>query len=197
MVSAEPSVVQAGKTTKVFVKADPGKYFFEPPAPPGQDYLNENWMRCKFGFLGTMPAVYINRTTIICVTPAVHDPKDIPLDGVSVDLTLAMNGQDYTTNENEIQIKFIGTDKDNEMIPMIYIIVFVSTILFILLFAAITVFCFGLKKMYMAKSQHSEASAQRDSMRANAAAARPQIEDEPFGQANASPAAGNISPKDV
>lgn len=56
-------------------------------------------------------------------------------------------------------IKFVGTDKNDEMIPMIYIIVFFSTILFILLFAAITVFCFGLKKMYAAKSQHSEASA--------------------------------------
>lgn len=68
---------------------------------------------------------------------------------------------------------------------MIYIIVFFSTVLFILLFAAITVFCFGLKKMYIAKSQHSEASAQRsqrDSMRASAlaaaAAGRPQLEDD-------------------
>lgn len=49
-------------------------------------------------------------------------------------------------------VKFIGTDKNDEVIPMIYIIIFLSTILFILLFAAITVFCFGLKKMYIAKS---------------------------------------------
>lgn len=92
IISAEPSVVQAGKTTKIFVKADSSRYFFEPPTPAGQNYLDENWMRCKFGFLGTMPAVYINKTTIICVTPAVHDPKDIPQEGVSVDLTIAMNG---------------------------------------------------------------------------------------------------------
>lgn len=92
IIMAEPSVVTAGKTTKVFVKADPSRPFFEPPTPAGQNYLDENWMRCKFGFLGTMPAVYINKTTIICVTPAVHDPKDIPQEGVFVDLTIAMNG---------------------------------------------------------------------------------------------------------
>lgn len=78
LVEASPSTVTAGRTTKVFVKADPSRYFFEPPAPPGSNYADENWMRCKFGFLGTMPAVYINKTTIICVTPAIHDPKDIP-----------------------------------------------------------------------------------------------------------------------
>lgn len=44
-----------------------------------------------------MPAVYLNKTTIICVTPAIHDPKDIPVEGVSVELTVAMNGQDYST----------------------------------------------------------------------------------------------------
>jgi hypothetical protein len=99
-----------------------------------------------------MPAVYLNKTTIICVTPAIHDPKDIPREGVSVELSVAMNGQDYSTQDQDIMIKFIGTDKNDELIPMIYIIIFVSTILFILLFAAITVFCFGLKKMYIAKS---------------------------------------------
>jgi hypothetical protein len=78
-------------------------------------------------------------------------------------------------------IKFVGTDKNNETLPMIYIIVFISTILFILLFAAITVFCFGLKKMYVARSQHSEASAQRDSVRGNnASASRPVIEQDPL-----------------
>lgn len=46
---------------------------------------------------------------------------------------------------------------------MAYIIAFLSVILFILLFTAIIVFCFGLKKMYVAKSQHSEAVSARDS----------------------------------
>jgi hypothetical protein len=35
LISAEPAVVTAGKTTKIFVKADKSRYFFEPPAPPG------------------------------------------------------------------------------------------------------------------------------------------------------------------
>ena len=75
-------------------------------------------------------------------------------------------------------IKFIGTDKNNELISMTYVIVFFSTLLFVLLFAAITVFCFGLKKMYTAKSQASEASrsasAHRESMRSSI---RPVIEE--------------------
>lgn len=63
-----------------------------------------------------------------------------------------MNGQDYSGQGDEVMVKFVGTDKNNEFVPMIYVIIFISTILFVLLFAAITVFCFGLKKMYVAKS---------------------------------------------
>lgn len=130
-----------------------------------------------------MPAVYINKTTIICVTPAVHDPRDMPQEGVSVELTIAMNGQDYSSQDNDIMIRFIGTDRNGqEMIPMIYIIIFFSTLLFILLFAAITVFCFGLKTMYNAKSTHSEAmsqlsQSQRDSIRMSVQSnSRPPVE---------------------
>ena len=63
-----------------------------------------------------------------------------------------MNGQDYSSQDGDVMIRFIGTDKNNEMVPMIYVVIFISTILFIILFAAITVFCFGLKTMYNAKS---------------------------------------------
>ena len=163
LVDAYPTTVVAGKTTKVFVKADKSRYFFEPPAPAGENYNDANWIRCQFGLFGTMPAVYLNKTTIICVTPAIHDPKDIPKEGVQVELTVAMNGVDYASGDSDILIKFVGSDQNQEMIPMVYLITFLSVILFILLFTAIIVFCFGLKKMYVAKSQHSEAVSARDS----------------------------------
>lgn len=92
-----------------------------------------------------------------------------------------MNGVDYISQEDSgIMVKFVGTDKSSELIPMFYIVVFLSTALFILLFAAITVFCFGLKKMYQAKKEHSEASADIDralSSRGGGAVVRPQVEE--------------------
>lgn len=77
LISASPHEVPAGKINKVFVKADPRHPFFQPPPPPGDDYNNENWIRCKFGYLGSNPAVYVNHTHLLCITPVIHDPADI------------------------------------------------------------------------------------------------------------------------
>jgi len=96
LMAASPPTVSAGKINKVFVKADPNKPFFQPPPPPGDDYNNENWIRCKFGYLGSNPAVYINHTHLLCITPVIHDPADISSDGLDVEITVAMNGVDYT-----------------------------------------------------------------------------------------------------
>lgn len=86
LISCYPPVVSAGKINKVFVRANPLKGFFEPPPPPGDDYNNENWIRCRFGYLGSNPAVYVNKTTMLCITPVVHDPADIPSEGIDVEI---------------------------------------------------------------------------------------------------------------
>ena len=96
-----------------------------------------------------------------------------------------MNGVDYISQEDSaLMVRFVGTDKNTDLIPMFYIVVFLSTALFILLFAAIMVFCFGLKKMYQAKKEHSEASDQIDrvlSSRGSNRVVRPEVE-QPVGQ---------------
>jgi len=96
LVGATPHEVTAGKINKVFVRVDPRHPFFQPPPPPGDDYNNENWIKCKFGYLGSNPAVYINHTHLLCITPVIHDPADISQDGIDVEVTVAMNGVDYT-----------------------------------------------------------------------------------------------------
>ena len=102
LIGATPNVVSAGKINKIYVRANPSKGFFEPPPPPGDDYNNENWIRCKFGYLGSNPAVYINKTTMLCVTPVIHDPSDLPAEGLDIDIQVAMNGVDYTYQDQDI-----------------------------------------------------------------------------------------------
>ena len=65
-------------------------------------------MKCKFGRFGSAPATYINRTTILCLSPNIQeDPSDIYQETVVV--TVAMNGVDFNDENSEIEFLFTGT----------------------------------------------------------------------------------------
>ena len=51
-------------------------------------------LKCKFGRFGPSTATYINKTTILCLTPNIQDdPSDISEEEVTV--TVALNGIDF------------------------------------------------------------------------------------------------------
>eukprot|EP00831_Metopus_contortus_P041522 TRINITY_DN3258_c0_g1_i3.p1 TRINITY_DN3258_c0_g1~~TRINITY_DN3258_c0_g1_i3.p1 ORF type:complete len:283 (-),score=26.69 TRINITY_DN3258_c0_g1_i3:303-1151(-) len=83
----------------VYVYANPKTPFIEPIAPiDASDY--ETGIRCSFGRFGTTPGVYLNETTIRCVTPVVRDPPST-IREETVHLKVALNGKDFTaSNEN-------------------------------------------------------------------------------------------------
>jgi hypothetical protein len=82
--------------TEVDITADEKKGFF--PSMTGWKNSNEvdvtHSIVCRFGKYGDIPAVYVNRTHIRCLTPETHIlRKDMHEDVVR--LELAMNGQDF------------------------------------------------------------------------------------------------------
>lgn len=65
-------------------------------------------MKCKFGRFGSAAATYINRTTILCLSPNIQeDPSDIYQETVVV--TVAMNGVDFNDENSEVEFIFTGT----------------------------------------------------------------------------------------
>lgn len=58
-------------------------------------------LKCKFGRFGTTSATYINRTTILCLTPSISDdPSEISTETVSV--SVAMNGVDFDEDDSPL-----------------------------------------------------------------------------------------------
>jgi len=65
-------------------------------------------LKCKFGRFGSAAATYINRTTILCLSPNIQeDPSDIYQETVVV--TVAMNGVDFNDENSELEFMFRGT----------------------------------------------------------------------------------------
>jgi len=65
-------------------------------------------LMCKFGRFGETSAVFINETTVKCVTPSIEDDPD-SIYRETVRLTVAMNGQDYDEESSEVDFTFVGT----------------------------------------------------------------------------------------
>lgn len=105
--------------------ADDNNVFFEPfPAEAGKFDLetieNEavstvatgllmgNYIKCKFGRFGETIAVYLNQTTLKCVSPSVLDEPDSIYEE-KVQFSIAMNGYDYDYDANNFEFTFVGT----------------------------------------------------------------------------------------
>lgn len=63
---------------------------------------------CQFGRFGETQAIYVNETTIKCVTPMFEDDPD-SIYRETVKLTVAMNGVDHEDQNSEIEFTFVGT----------------------------------------------------------------------------------------
>jgi hypothetical protein len=64
----------------VYVYADEDAGFKQPVPAPGHNSIeNEQFgLKCKFGRFGPSSGTYINKTTILCLTPNIQDdPSDI------------------------------------------------------------------------------------------------------------------------
>lgn len=106
------------------------------PPPIGEEF-EQYGIRCKFGRFGTSPATYVNKTTMLCLTPNIKENYS-SISTESVDVTVAMNGVDFT-DDSEVSITFIGSGESTDT----WIIIMGITI-FSLLIAAIIVMVFGL-----------------------------------------------------
>jgi hypothetical protein len=68
----------------------------------------EYGIKCKFGRFGNSAGTYINKTTILCLTPNIkEDPKDISEETIII--SVAMNGVDFNDDESQLEFTFLGT----------------------------------------------------------------------------------------
>lgn len=99
MNDVEPSEASVGKLAEVYVSADESQPFWQ-PMPMSNGASNDQYsIKCKFGRFGSTSATYINKTTILCLTPAIsEDPAEISTETVT--LSVAMNGVDFNEDDS-------------------------------------------------------------------------------------------------
>lgn len=124
IASVEPAEVDVGRIAEVYVTAADDSEFFEPmpltPLSSTEEGSQEeasfsnarpgalSAIRCKFGRFGETSAVYINSTTIKCTTPPADDAPD-SVYRETVQLSVAMNGQDFVEEDSNTEFTFNGT----------------------------------------------------------------------------------------
>ena len=70
--------------------------------------IDQNSVRCSFEDLGTSLGMYVNETTVICVSP--HAPGGpSAYSRETVIAAVALNGQDYNEIDSTALVTFIGT----------------------------------------------------------------------------------------
>ena len=62
--------------------------------------------------------MYINETTVMCVTPHIGGrPEDYGRETVQV--TVAMNGQDFNDVQSDAYVTFVGTGSDSKLLHLL------------------------------------------------------------------------------
>lgn len=89
---------------------------------------------CRFEHFGDSVGMYINSTTILCVSPS-NGLKSDDVYREEVQVTVAMNGQDFDPDQSTAYVTFVGTGSDLKLL---------SIILFCLLAGALLVAVFFL-----------------------------------------------------
>ena len=101
--SIEPTEVDVGRITSVYLVAAEDSEFFDPvsvdnsvssPNNDGQKQSSLSPLKCKFGRFGESTAVFLNSTHIKCTTPPTDEPPD-SIYKETVTVSVAMNGQDF------------------------------------------------------------------------------------------------------
>lgn len=86
--------------------------------------------------------MYVNKTTIKCITPTVQDDPD-SIWRETVRITVALNGQDFDEDSSDVDFTFVGTGSTLVFWPYV-----VGTLLIGLLLVALIVFCSALLQKY-------------------------------------------------
>ena len=139
--SLKPTEGRVRDITDVFVFADP-KHTFTQPVAPIDSIDKEVGVRCMFGRFGTSPGVYINATTIKCITPLIKDDPDTIFKEI-VYVQVALNGQDFTDKTDKCLFTFYG-----DATYFIYWPYFIGFMLIALFLVAFLVLCFTLISKY-------------------------------------------------
>ena len=110
--------------------------------------LNDQYsIKCKFGRFGSTSATYINKTTILCLTPSIsEDPAEISTETVT--LSVAMNGVDFNEDDSPLSFTFQGTGG-----AISTWVVIMGTIIFGLLLVAIFIFLSGIQELMRSRAQ--------------------------------------------
>ena len=111
----------------------------------GQSSIGPYGIECKFGRFGTSIGMYVNKTTIKCVTPTVQDDPD-SIWRETVQIAVALNGQDFDEDNSEVDFTFVGTGSTLVFWPYV-----IGTLLIGLLLVALFVFCSALWQEKMSK----------------------------------------------
>lgn len=107
---------------------------------------------CNFDDFGTSMGLYINETTILCVTPHIKGrPEDYYRETVQV--TVAMNGQDFNEMESDAYVTFIGQGSDSKLIYFI-----IASLLIALLIIALYFCCASLSLFKLSSEQKTNMS---------------------------------------
>ena len=78
--------------------------------------------------------MYINETAVMCVSPHIQGrPEDYG--HVSVQVTVAMNGQDFNEIQSDAYVTFVGTGSDSK---------WVQALIFSMLLGLLILACFSL-----------------------------------------------------
>jgi len=137
IIRADPEEVEVGKMAEVYVFADENSEFWE-PIPTQRGALGQYGIECKFGRFGIGVGMYVNSTTIKCVTPSVSDDPD-SIWKETVRITVALNGQDFDEENSDADFTFVGTGSTLVFWPYV-----IGTLLIGLLLVALIVFCSAL-----------------------------------------------------
>lgn len=120
--SVVPEEVEVGQITEVTITAAEGSEFIQGmPLSPLDSSPSESseegtpsrpgsvtTLKCRFGRFGEASAIYVDSKTIKCTTPPADDPPDT-IYKETVNLAVALNGQDYMEDDSATEFTFIGT----------------------------------------------------------------------------------------
>ena len=88
---------------------------------------------CNFEEFGTSMGMYINETTVMCVTPHIQGrPEDYGRETVQV--TVAMNGQDFNEIGSDAYVTFVGTGGGGGALKLLIFILLLAMLILAIIY---------------------------------------------------------------
>jgi len=108
---AQPAEVDVRRKAEIYVYPRKG-YTFNQPVPTGikgtKDYHVTGRVSCSFGQFGTSLGMYVNQTTMLCLSP--HIPgRANQYSRHLTKVAVAWNGEDFLEDTSQATVTFVGT----------------------------------------------------------------------------------------